>query len=75
MTLPDVDLLDLLAVQANIKPCHVSRADLLRLLPLVGFEPGDLVWQDVVNGSDLMLVMPDAVLMMIEMARSGRRMG
>ncbi len=69
MTPADAAPLDRLAIQASVRPCHLARADLLRLLALAGFDHRDLAWRDVLLADDPMLVEPEAVRKMIEMAR------
>ena len=67
MTAADADLLQRLAIHASCNPCHIIRADLLRLLALAGFDHTTVAWREVLAGvEDPVLVMPDAVLMMIE---------
>ena len=69
MTPADVDLLERLAIHASCNPCHIARADLVRLLALAGFDHTNWAWRAVLAGADdPVLVMPDAVLMMIEWA-------
>lgn len=73
MSPDDTALIERLAIQASVNPCHLARADLLRLLKLAGFDPRDLAWRDVLAGDDPMLADPEAVRMMIKWARDPRR--
>lgn len=69
MTPDDAALLERLAIQASVHPCHLARADLLRLLELAGFDHRDMAWRDVLASDDPMLVDPEGVRKMIAMAR------
>lgn len=69
MTPSDHDLLSRLAIQSSANPTHVTRADLLQLLALAGFDRRSQVWQAALTGDDPMLVDAHSVRVMIDRAR------